>query len=70
MVRDLTNLFNFINWGRKAVRIRQRDCKSRPLGSGSSPPAPTIYSYGQMVRQFPDTEKISGSNPDMGTNGR
>jgi len=25
----------------KVVRIRQRDCKSRPQGSGSSPPAPT-----------------------------
>lgn len=35
------------NWVLKVVRIRQRDCKSRPSGSGSNPPGPTTYSYGQ-----------------------
>ena len=33
----------------KVVRIRQRDCKSRPLGSGSSPPGPT---YNALLVQW------------------
>ena len=41
-------------WELKVVRIRQRDYKSRPLGSGSSPPAPTYNALLVQLDKTPD----------------
>ena len=52
-------------WDVKAVRIRQRDCKSRPNGSGSSPPQPTIGTIAQLVEHQIEALGVVGSSPTI-----